>query len=377
MPIEVVRNILCIDQFSNLGGAQRCLLDVLPAFVERGWHVHLALPDEGPFSNAVRNLDLPVHILNCHSYTSGTKPLQELLKYAWETPHLAGALRHIAYQAKADLLYVNGPRLLPAAAWVARRCSIPLLFHCHHRLAQNSAIWLTGRSLRFARARLIASCRFVVEPLRSYVQPQRVSVVYNGVAALPKIPAKRGDKVRRIGVIGRIEPEKGQLEFIRASHLVAGEFPDCEFAVIGAPLFSDRRYFDQVVEASLGLPIEFSGWQEDIATVLSDLDLLVVPSPRFDATTRVILEAFAAGVPVVAFASGGIPEVLEDNVTGFLVTEVTANSLANRIGSVLKMAPDLRSAVIARAKAAWHQHYKLDRFQQEICNLIAGVRSFA
>ena len=51
---------------------------------------------------------------------------------------------------------------------------------------------------------------------------------------------------------------------------------------------------------------------------MAQLDLLLVPSAGHEATTRVILEAFAAGLPVIAFASGGIPEVVQDGVTGLL-----------------------------------------------------------
>ena len=70
-----------------------------------------------------------------------------------------------------------------------------------------------------------------------------------------------------------------------------------------------------------GLPIELAGWMDDVYACLSQLDLLLVPSAGHEATTRVILEAFAAGVPVVAFPSGGIPEVVDDGVNGLLTAD--------------------------------------------------------
>ena len=72
--------------------------------------------------------------------------------------------------------------------------------------------------------------------------------------------------------------------------------------------------------------MEFAGWVDDIYACMAQLDLLLVPSAGHEATTRVILEAFAAGLPVIAFASGGIPEVVEDGVTGLLAN--TAEHMA-------------------------------------------------
>src|SRR5206468_10417372 len=126
-----------------------------------------------------------------------------------------------------------------------------------------------------------------------------------------------------------------QLEFVQAARMLP---PDCRFIVCGAPLFSNpaaARYFELVREAAAGLPVEFMGWRDDIGAVLSELDLLVAPSAPVEATTRVILEAYAAGVPVVASASGGIPEIVRDGQTGFLTPPGDPAKLAARIRAAL------------------------------------------
>ena len=70
--------------------------------------------------------------------------------------------------------------------------------------------------------------------------------------------------------------------------------------------------------------------------MFAKLDLLVVPSTPADSTPRVIIEAFSAGVPVVAFAAGGIPEIVRDGQTGFLASDFTAEALAARIRQRLR-----------------------------------------
>jgi glycosyltransferase involved in cell wall biosynthesis len=296
-----------------------------------------------------------------------------MLKYLYELPRLAGMIETMVRERKINLLYVNGPRFLPSAAWAARRASVPVVFHCHNRLLQNAAIQLAGQSLRLSRAQVIACCRFAAEPLLRYVSGERISILYNGVRELQRAPSAPSNKLRRIGVVGRIEPEKGQVEFVQAARIVAREFPDCEFFVIGAPMFSNDDYYNQVVGASQDLPVQFLGWQNDLSKVFSGLDMLVVPSTFLDATPRVILEAFTAGVPVVAFPSGGIPEIVRDGETGFLAANFTSEALAARILSVLKMSPSAISAVIAEAQKAWRERYALNRFQQAVSEAVALI----
>jgi glycosyltransferase involved in cell wall biosynthesis len=236
---------------------------------------------------------------------------------------------------------------------------------------QPLAVRLAGQALRWSRASLIACCQFAAEPLSPYVAEDRRRIVYNGVSK-PGWPGRRGSDPEswNIGVIGRVEPEKGQLEFVYASRTLMDEFPNCRFSVIGAPLFSGPAYLEKVKAAGRGLPVEFLGWQEDISAEFSKLDLLVVPSSDSDSTPRVVLEAFSAGIPVVAFPSGGIPELVQDGETGFLAAAPSAAALAARIRSVLLMDRRALRAVVIRAGVAWMDRYTLERYQQEVIGAI-------
>ncbi len=364
-------NILCVEQFSEFGGGQRSLLDLLPAFFQQKWEPHVLLPDNGSFHAALRQLGCPTSSLGSGTYSSIRKPLNEQLRYARELPRVIKKIDALVQQHRFDLLYVNGPRFLPAAAVVAMRRNVPIIFHCHSRLLQGSAIAVTGFSLRLSRAKVIACCRHVSEPLASYVHPRNLSIVYNGLGqpSLRTVPLSR--PIRKIGVLGRIEPEKGQIDFVRAARIVCREIPDCRFYIAGAPLFSGSSYYNEVVHEAHGLPVSFLGWQTDVGQVLSSLDLLVVPSTPFEATTRVILEAYSVGRPVVAFRCGGIPEILQDGETGFLAAAGTPAALAARILSVLRMEPADVEAVVQEAKAVWRRKYNLGVYQRQVCDLIA------
>ena len=374
---EYSARILCIDQFSNIGGGQQSLLDMLPAFSERGLQPSVAIPGDGPFSETVRRRGYRTHSFACGTYTSKKKSLMQLLNYGFELPNLVHALSELMATDEIDLLYVNGPRLVPPAAWLAWRKGIPLIFHCHNRLLQPSAIALTGLALELASAHVIACCQNAAEPLREYVAPDRLRILYNGVAEMSAGDLRFPDRIRKIGVVGRIEVEKGQLEFVKAARLVFEKVPECRFTVIGSPMFSGFDYYRKVVASSHGLPIDFVDWQNDIRKLYSGLDLLVVPSGAPEATTRVIPEAYSAGVPVVSFPVGGIPEILEDGRTGFLAENVTVEALANRILSIVRMEPASVRAVIKRARKEWNDRFTLRAYREAVCDVLAQAMGAA
>jgi glycosyltransferase involved in cell wall biosynthesis len=302
---------------------------------------------------------------------SGRKSARDSLRFARNAPKLVREIGRLAAETRPDLIYVNGPRLLPAAAWVARRTGRPLIFHCHNHLAQRSAAIVAGRALQLARARVIACCRHVARPLWPYVDPGRLRVIYNGVAALNRTHAGRNG-APRIGVIGRISPEKGQAEFLEAARIVTQKHPDAKFVICGAPLFSDaaaERYSARLRELAAGLPVEFTGWQDSVDDILARLDVLVVPSLREPGAPRVVLEAFAARVPVVAFVSGGIPEMVVHSKTGFLIEPPSPEALAARLVTLLDD-PAALHATAARAYEAWKEKFMLDRYQREVLEVI-------
>jgi glycosyltransferase involved in cell wall biosynthesis len=364
-------NILFVDQFSDLGGAQQCLLDLVPAVQSAGWNAVCAVPGSGRLVEKLRGRGVTVYALPDIPLPAGPKPLLDFVRFGLRAPKLARAISHHVRETAADLLYVNGPRVLPAAAWVARRTGRPLLFHCHNHLAQRSAVALAGRSLHFCDARVIACCRHAARPLWPYVDPGRLHVIYNGVGQPVALRDARSANPR-IGVIGRISPEKGQLEFLQAARLLARAHPDCRFLVCGAPLFGDpaaHRYFERVREAAHGLPVDFPGWQDDVNAVLAALDLLVVPSLCEPGAPRVILEAYAARVPVVAFVSGGIPEILHDGETGFLVEPPTPQALAAKLQQLLD-APEQLREVADGGYEIWKEQFTVERYQREVLAVI-------
>jgi glycosyltransferase involved in cell wall biosynthesis len=353
--------LLVLDQFSDAGGAQQCLLELLPAIRERGWKALVALPGAGELFARIGALGFDTARVECGPY----KSLMDAARFVSGTPKLARQIRGLAERIDADLVYINGPRLLPAAAMAGMR--VPALFHSHSYLFPGMARKLAGISLRRLDAWVVGSCRFVAEPWQPFVRPERVSAIYNGVAGPDRQPVAGGTACPTIGCIGRIAAEKGQREFLEAASLIHRALPECRFSIYGAPLFSDAgaiRYDADVRASAAGLPVEFPGWVADVYTAFAHLDLVLVPSASHEATTRVILEAFAAGVPVIAFPSGGIPEVVEDGRTGWLAG--SAQEMARLAIELLTGDPARLAAVAQAARESWAHNFTLERWHRQV-----------
>ena len=358
------RRVLVLDQYGQLGGAQRCLLNLLPAFIEAGLTTHLAAPADGPLADSARKLGVTAHSIPCGPYHSRQKGWTDAARFACDFPLQIARIAALVRKHGIALIYVNGPRLLPAAA--ALGC--PLIFHAHSIVEQVSAARLIRWALRRADPHVIAACEFVLHRLQP-PDTGRSRVIYNGAAPLKCTRRSRNDAAPlRIGVIGRIAPEKGQLEFVQAARSVLHHHP-CEFVVCGDAMFASSDYARLVRQEAAGLPIEFLGWRKDVPGVLSTLDLLVVPSAAVDATPLVILEAFSAGVPVLAFRSGGIPEMIEDGVNGLLCSPDPA-ALAQVMLDLARCARPPLDELAARAQKTFSERFSVQRYRSEVLQVV-------
>jgi glycosyltransferase involved in cell wall biosynthesis len=368
--------ILLVDQFADLGGAQQCFLDLLPALTAAGWSVTAALPGSGPYAERLRAADVRVEEFQMGNYSNGAKGFAERVRFAVEAPAVARALGRIAEDIRPDLIYVNGPRLLPAAVLAGRKRA-PLLFHCHNHLPQASAAQAAARALRWSGARVVSCCMHAVAPLRTALEPGQIEIVYNGVpgpgdgreGSRPGKPGglrHEGDRRFTFGLVGRISPEKGQRHFFEAAVELDRSIPGLRYVLCGDVLFGDaaaQAYRDQLPADS---PVQRLGWRADAGDVIAGLDVLVVPSVREPATPRVILEAYARGAPVIAYATGGIAEIVEHGKTGLLLPEPDARALAAAMRELASSPPERLAELGENGRRLWRERFHVDRYRREM-----------
>jgi glycosyltransferase involved in cell wall biosynthesis len=185
---------------------------------------------------------------------------------------------------------------------------------------------------------------------RAGVGTDRIRVIYNAIDPTrfqepdSRYRAKllryfRQPRTHLIGAAGRLSPEKGFDVLVRAAERVLREQPSTGFVLFGEG--PERASLQkQINAAGLGQSFVLAGFRADLDRFLPHFDLLVLPSYT-EGMPNVVLEAFAAGVPVVATAVGGTPEIIEDGISGYLVPSGDDKTMAEHIGQALANADDL------------------------------------
>jgi glycosyltransferase involved in cell wall biosynthesis len=168
-----------------------------------------------------------------------------------------------------------------------------------------------------------------------------------------------------VGIIGRLLPVKNHALFLQAAVRVRAELPDAHFVIVGdGPLRSALQA--QVRELELTNCVHFTGWQQDIASIYSDLNVLVISSHNEGAPVPMI-EALAAGCPVVATDVGAVADVLT-GTGGIVVPSGDARALAEGIWRTLRQPPNPEAD-----RARILDRYSIERLAHDLDSLYRGL----
>lgn len=337
-------NILQILPELNVGGVETGTLDLSKYLVRLG-HKAVVVSAGGSLVKDLEALggihyQLPVHKKSLISIIKTIPQLVEIIK-------------------KEEIDIVHARSRVPA--WIAyfacRRAKAVFITTCHGYYKKHPFSYVMGWAKRvIVLSNVIA--RHMIEDFD--VPHDRIRLVPRSVD-LEKFkyasPDKKRGKDFNIGIIGRITPLKGHLFFIKAMAKVARVVPNLKIWVVGDAPSSRQAYKEQiqVLVRRLGLDhcTEFLGTQRNIPELLSNLDLVVLATTTHEAFGRVIVEAQAAGVPVVATEVGGVVDVIENGRTGLMVAPSDPQSMAEAVIKIFKdpeLARNLSEAAYQKVK---------------------------
>jgi glycosyltransferase involved in cell wall biosynthesis len=276
----------------------------------------------------------------------------EAIELRENAPHFFRAANEVAEHLRrvgADLLLCSGykPDLI---GWLAaRRVGIPAVAIAHGWTAATFKVRLNEALDRWVLRRMACTVcvseAMAVKVRRAGVPVERVDVICNAIDPEPferPDPAYRGKLLSLfaqppaflVGAAGRLSPEKGFDLFIEAAARVARQKPDVGFVLFGAgPL--REALTRRIAERGLEHRFILGGFCSEVHRFLPHFDVVVLSS-HSEGLPVVVLEALAAGVPVVATAVGGTPEVIDEGVQGYLVAPGDPNALADRILRLLQ-----------------------------------------
>jgi glycosyltransferase involved in cell wall biosynthesis len=330
-----VNTVLHTESSPGLGGQEIRTLHEARWTAERGWRVILACEPGGPLLE--------------HARRAGLHAVPIPMKAAWDVRAVARLLRLIRRE-RVSIVHTHSSVDAWVAGMAARSAGVPVVRTRHVSIAIRRGFnpvytWLADRIITSGEAirRLVVAAG---------AQPGRVVAIPAGVD-LASFPFRRRseDLARDLGasppVIGSVamfRGSKGHAHLIEAFASVRARHPRATLLLVGDGI--RRAWVEGLVrEAGLGDAVVFTGFRRDIAALLGTMDCFVLASTRTEGVPQSLLQAFAAGVPVVATDVGGVGEVVVDGVTGLLAR---SEDLARGVERVLED-PD---GAAARALAA-------------------------
>ncbi|MGC5698735.1 glycosyltransferase family 4 protein [Pseudomonas sp. NFXW11] len=348
-------------------GAERMLLDHCLATPGQHRVVFINAPD----TLLRRFAEAGVACHNCRC-------LQSLLGHLRQQPGLLNA-----HNFKAQVF-----------AWVcARRLGLPLVLTQHgftpRSLKQKLYTWVSLRLCRSPRVRRVACVAQSIARLHlaAGVAADKLRVIPNGLPEpAPQLPASpsgppsgeaeivRDPAQPLVGFVGRLSAEKGPDLFLDALLELCQQRPELKAVLLGEG--EQNQALRQRIEAAgLASRILLPGYQRDMQPWLKRLNVLVLSS-RTEGTPMILLEAMQAGTPVVAFAVGGIPDVLQHRHNGLLAKPEDSAELQQQIACLLDD-PALAEALAAAARVTQRQQHHLPTLARQWDELYRMAREVA
>ncbi|MDD5504252.1 MAG: glycosyltransferase [Candidatus Omnitrophica bacterium] len=344
-------NILQVVPELNSGGVETGTIDLAKQLVKHG-HKAVIISNGGRMLNEIVSTGIIHYCLPVHE------------KSPFTVLTMVDKIKDIISREGIDIVHARSRVPAFSAFFAARALGIPFITTCHGHYSRH----LLSRVMGWGKFVIVPSNVVASHMIRNFKVPlQRIRLIPRGVDLdrfeFYSLSGKKNKKEFAIAIIGRITPIKGHIYLIRAMSKVARLIPHVKLYIIGAPAASKPKYKQEleslVKRLSLGAYVEFAGDCDNVAQRLKDIDLLIVPSVGEETFGRVIIEAQASGVPVIASRIGGIVDIIKENNNGILVNPRDYSGLADAILSVIKD-KSLQNKLSESARDYVEKHFTLE-----------------
>jgi glycosyltransferase involved in cell wall biosynthesis len=354
--------LLLVCEYSTLNGGERSMLATLDGVCRAGFSVAVVAPPTGPLAEALAARGVEVLPLSCRDGAGGRLSQGRLRE------ELA---RQIA-RCRPDLLHANSLAMGRLAGPVAAESAVPSIAHLRDivRLSTQAMADLNRHT------RLLAVSKATRDfHVAAGLSPEKTRVLYNGVDLGLFCPRPGTGRLYRelglppeamlVGTIGQIGLRKGQDVLVRAAVGLARSLPHVHYAIVGAR-HSDKaesRRFEAglraAAEGAMMGRLHLLGVRSDVDLLLAELTVLVHPA-RQEPLGRVLLEAAAAGVPVIATDVGGTREIFPpESDSARLVPPDDPEAMTGAIAGLLGD-PALRARLSAAARRRAEDAFSLE-----------------
>lgn len=362
--------VVFVDHCARLSGAELAMLRLVRA--AGNVEAHVVLGEDGPLRQRLEEAGASCEVLPFSKGSLRRGDLTGLGAVAGGGAATAAYVARLARrlrQLRPDLVHVNSLKAGVYGSLAARLAGVPAIWHARDLLGADippAARAALRRLVATLPAAVIANSTATAASLPAGGKP--VHVVPSPVdVGRPRAAEPGGEPV--VGMVGRLAPWKGQHVFLEAFAKLAAANPGVRARLVGSAMFGDDRGYEQQLHEQaerleIAERVDLAGFSDDVRAEVEQFTVAVHASTLPEPFGQVVVEAMAAGVPVVAAAAGGPAEVVTDGVDGLLVPPGDPDALAAAIGRLLED-PDLRES-LAGAGVRTAQRFRPERIAAEV-----------
>lgn len=332
--------ILWIAHEGGLSGANICMLEYISILQQEGFVQELIIPQDAALAKSALSKNIAVHIIPFYSWASPLhpSPVSFLVRLRKWLRNKKAIIQAISLIKKISPDYVTTNTIsTPVGAWAAHKCNANHIWFIHEFGEEDHGFTIAGNFSKGAALinrlsqKVVFNSLAVQKKFEPFVSNRKRYLVYNAVNTTPgsSYTKSNSEKLRLI-ILGQVAPSKNHIEALQALKICKDRGLDFELDIVGKA--EDPSYLDELKNyiTSAGLNVNLKGFSSKPVELLQQQDALLMCS-RMEAFGRVTVEALKCGIPVVAAASGGSLEIVEDGTTGYFYQPGDVEDFAEKI----------------------------------------------
>jgi len=341
--------VLFISHSSNIFGAEKSLLLLLKNINREHFEPIVVLPMSGPLKERVNTLKIKIYEVKSPWWIRSRKEKNILLNISRLGQCIileiiaSCKIFKIVKQEKINIIYTN-TIVNFSGAIVALITKVPHIWHIREIISKNPNLFsyfpneiLFNFIVKFSN-KVIANSIATANQFKKSKSNKRIIVIYNAVDT-ENFKYKKvliNDKIKfsdwLVAVIGALQKRKGQDDVIHAIKIAKKNIPNIKLLIIGDVGDIEFKNYLKILTSKLNISnnVIFTGYRNDVPQILSNCKVLVMPSWN-EPFGRVVIEAMAAGIPVIGVNAGGPKEIIQDGISGYLIPSCNPSAIAEKI----------------------------------------------
>jgi len=360
-------NVLQLTYGLGLGGLERIIGHLVRGLERRRFNVVVyCLNKKGYHADQLEKEGYTVHL------SPGQKRIGSYVRGL--------AVRGALIREAVDILHSHNTAAFLDGVVGAKLANTPVIIHTDHvrKFPDKRRYMAAEKIASYFVDQIVAVSRHVREALIEYerIRPDKISIIYNGVRFSPaqddneielvrdEFNVRAGEKV--VGCVARLAKQKGYELFMEAARRILRKVQNVKFVVVGV-----GEEYDKLVKLCSELGIRskvcFTGARTDIERVLPIFDVFLLTS-HYEGMPVCLLESMVSSVPIVATAVGGVPEVVQDGMSGYLIHSRDPDEVAERVVRLLSN-DDLRLKMGKNGRRIYENCFTVDRMAEQYMEL--------